>query len=95
VRLSYGHGGFHGRIVFRREELRGPGNSGGTFKREDAGVAGTEELRFVGGELGTKAEEERGRVGADLLDRADGVDSDGEFLIGQEWREMGEDAMAV
>jgi hypothetical protein len=66
-----------------------------TFDREDAGVAGAEEFGGVRGELGTEAEEERSRVGADLLDGADDVDPDWEFFVGEEWCEMGEDAMAV
>lgn len=36
---------------------------------------------------------ERSGVAADLHYGADGVDLNGEFFIGEEWDEMGEDAM--
>jgi hypothetical protein len=49
VGLGYGHGGFGGSIVLGWKELRGPGDGDGTFEREDAGVAGSEEFGGVGG----------------------------------------------
>ena len=95
VGLGDGHGGFGGSIVLGCKKLRGPGEGGGTFQCEHAGIAGPEEFRLVGGELGAKAEEQRGGVAADLYDRADSVDPDGEFLVGKERDEMGENAMAA
>jgi hypothetical protein len=62
---------------------------------EDAAVAGSEEFGFVAGEFGAEAEQKHGCVGADLLDRAGGVDADGKLLVGEELGENGEEADAV
>ena len=95
VSLSDGHGGFCGSIVLGCKKLRRPRDGGGTFECEYTGIAGSEEFGLVGGELGAKAEEQRSGVTADLYDRADGIEPDREFLVGKEWDEMDEEAMAV
>ena len=93
--LGDSHGGFGGGIVLGCKELRHPRDGGGAFEGEHTGIAGSEEFRLVGGEFGAKAEEQRSRVTADLYDRTDGIDPDGEFLVSKEWGEMDEEAMAV
>ena len=95
VGLGDGHGGFGGGIVFRDEELRGPGQAGGAFESEDGGVAGAEQFGLIGAEFGPQPEEKCGGVGADLLHGADCVDADGELLVGEQGCEMGEDAVAA
>lgn len=93
VGLGDGHGGLGGGIVLKRQELRGPADGGLAFEREDAGVAGSQQLGLVvghqrgaypriGGQLGMQAQQEGRGVGAHLLDGADGVEADGRLPVG-------------
>jgi hypothetical protein len=88
-------GGFGGCIVLRRQELCGPGDGARTFEPQDAGVASSEEFWVLAREFGAEAEEKHRGVGAHLFDGAGGVELDGEFLISEEWSEMGKEVRAV
>ena len=52
VGLGDRHGRFCGRIILGSQKPRGPIERGGTFERENTGVAGAEDLWGVGRELG-------------------------------------------
>jgi hypothetical protein len=60
-----------------------------------AGVAGAEHFWGVGSELGQQAKKECSGVSAHLLDGSNDIDPDGKFLVGQERKQMNEEAMAV
>lgn len=79
----------------RAAETARPVERGGTFERENTGVAGAEDLWGVGRELGQQAKKERSRVSTNLLYGSNDIDPDGKFLVGQKRNQMNEEAMAV
>jgi hypothetical protein len=47
VGLGYSHGGFGCGIDLGCKKLRGPGDGGGAFECEYAGIAGSEEIQIL------------------------------------------------
>jgi hypothetical protein len=68
---------------------------GRTFDRENTGVTRAEDLWGVGRKLGQEAKKERRRVGANLLDGSNDINSNGKFLVGQSRNQMTKEAMAI
>ena len=93
--LGDGDGGLGCCVVFGWQEPGCPRDSAGAFEAEDTAIAGSEEFGFATGEFGAETQEEHGSVGADLFDGASCVDLDGEFLVGEQFGEDGEETNAV
>ncbi len=76
VGLGDRHGRFCGGIIFGPQKPRNPVERGGTFDRENTGVARTEDFWGVGREFRQQAKKQGSGVSADLLDSSNDIDSD-------------------